>query len=51
MDTAELNYYYKSFFIDIAFSQLKIGIKYNGSGHNLDVKLKGISNSQFIAKR
>ena len=50
MDAAELNYYYKPFFIDIAFPQLKIGIEYNGSGHNLDVKLKGISNSQFIAK-
>lgn len=45
-----LNYPVDKLFIDIALPEQKIGIEYNGSGHDLAVKLNHISHQQFIRK-
>ena len=49
---AKLNYQVGSLYIDIALTKLQVGIEYNGSGHDLAVRLKGtnINISQFLHK-
>ena len=47
---AELNYKINNFYIDIAFLKLKIGIEYNGGGHDLSIRLEKESKSKFIKR-
>lgn len=46
----ELNYNEYIYSLDIADLENKIDIEYNGGGHNLNVKLGEISETQFIQK-
>lgn len=43
----ELNFPYHNFIIDIAYPDEKIAVEWNGSGHNLSVKLGKITQQQF----
>ena len=43
-----LNYVYDNFAIDIALIDEKIAIEYNGSGHDLNVQKKRITEEEFI---
>ncbi|MEJ3719113.1 hypothetical protein WGM54_13920 [Paenibacillus polymyxa] len=45
-----LNYPVNSASLDIAFVEDKIYVEYDGSGHDLSVKLNSISNEEFIKK-
>lgn len=44
----ELNYPFKNFVIDIAFPDEKIAIEWDGSGHDLSVRLGHITKEKFI---
>ena len=44
----ELNYSFGRYFIDIAFPDKKVAVEYNGSGHDLSVRLGQITPSKFI---
>jgi hypothetical protein len=46
----ELNYLYDNLWLDIAFLDLDIYIEYQGSGHNIDVKYKKMSQEDFLKK-
>jgi hypothetical protein len=46
----ELNYPFNYYNLDIAFPKEKIYIEYNGNGHNLSVKLGGVTEKEFNAK-
>lgn len=43
----ELNYPFKNFVIDVAFVEDKIAIEWDGSGHDLSVRMGKISQSEF----
>lgn len=43
----DLNYRVGKFFLDIALVEEKIDIEYDGTGHRLSVKLKGISEKEY----
>lgn len=44
----ELNYPFKNFVIDIAFPAEKIAVEWDGSGHDLSVRLGHITREKFI---
>ena len=43
----KLNYPFNNFIIDVAFPEKKIAVEWNGSGHNLSVRLNKISQREF----
>lgn len=43
----ELNYPFKRYFIDVAFPDRKIALEYNGSGHDLNVRMGKITKKEF----
>lgn len=43
----KLNYPFKRYFIDVAFPDKKIALEYNGSGHDLSVKMGHITKKEF----
>lgn len=44
----EFNYPFGRYFLDIAFPDQKIAVEYNGSGHDLSVRLGQITENKFI---
>lgn len=44
----ELNFPFKNFVIDIAFTESKIAVEWDGSGHDLSVRMGHISEKEFI---
>lgn len=43
----ELNYPFKNFVIDVAFPDEKIAVEWDGSGHDMSVRMGRISNKEF----